>query len=347
MAKVVVVTGGSAGVGRAVSLELGRQRASVAVLARSPEGLETARSEIEQAGGRALVIPTDVADAEAVERAAERIEEELGPIDVWINNATVTVFAPGDRILPAEYERVTRVAYLGSVYGTLAALRRMKARDRGHIIQIGSALSYRAIPLQAAYCAAKHAIRGFTNSLRCELIHERSKVLLTMVQLPALNTPQFTWSLAKMPNEPQPVPPIFQPEVAARTVVGVIGKRRREVWVGAPTFLAIVGSKLFPGFLDHYLARTAYAAQMTDHALDPERRSNLFAPVDGGHRTHGPFDDRAKPASALEWVSLHRPVVVMVALLITLLLAAVLMGNAAPSEASSRLLPDPIVPFCS
>ena len=344
MHRVVVVTGGSAGVGRAVAVELGHHGASVALLARSPEGLESARREVEQAGGRVLAIPTDVADADAVENAAEHVERELGPIDVWINNATATVFAPVDRISPEEYERVTKVAYLGSVHGTLAALRRMKPRDRGHIIQVGSALAYRAIPLQSAYCAAKHAIRGFTNSLRCELLHERSKVLLTMVQLPALNTPQFTWSRAKMPNEPQPVPPIFQPEVAARMIVSVIEKRRRELWVAAPTFLAIVGSKLAPAWLDHYLAKTAYAAQMTDKALNPERPDNLFEPVVRGHRTHGPFDDGAKPKSALEWLVLHRALVFVV-FLIALFIVAMLLSAGSLREHVTRFAPESAAHF--
>jgi NAD(P)-dependent dehydrogenase (short-subunit alcohol dehydrogenase family) len=304
--QVVVVTGASAGVGRATAREFGQLGASVGLLARGTDGLEGARREIEEAGGRALVAPTDVSDPAQVERAAEAVERELGPIDVWVNNAMVSVFAPVKETSPAEFKRVTEVTYLGYVYGTLAALSRMSARNRGIIIQVGSALAYRSIPLQAAYCAAKHAIKGFTESLWCELLHDGSDVRLAMVQMPALNTPQFGWSRSRLPNEPQPVPPIFQPEVAARAIVWASRHRRRELYVGFPTMEAIAGERTVPRALDHYLAKAGYDAQQTDVPVAPDRVDNLFAPLPGDHGAHGTFDARAHPRSAALWMATHR-----------------------------------------
>ncbi|HEV2764676.1 MAG TPA: SDR family oxidoreductase, partial [Pyrinomonadaceae bacterium] len=262
--EVVVVTGASAGVGRAVARAFAREGACVGLLARGPDGLEAARREVEELGGRALVLPLDVAEAEAVERAAEAVEREFGPIDVWVNNAMVSVFSPVREMRPEEYKRVTEVTYLGYVYGTLAALKRMLPRDRGVIVQVGSALAYRGIPLQSAYCAAKHAIQGFVDSLRCELIHDGSNVRVTMVQLPAMNTPQFSWVKSRLPNRPQPVPPIYQPEVGAEAVLFAARNDRREMYVGYPTVEAIVGDKVAPAFADKYLAKNAYDAQQTD-----------------------------------------------------------------------------------
>src|SRR6185312_4794604 len=247
--EVVVITGASAGVGRATVRAFAERKASIGLLARDTEGLQAAAREVTDAGGRALAVPTDVADPEAVERAAERIEQELGPIDIWINVAMATIYAPLHRITPAEYRRATEVTYLGNVYGTMAALKRMRARNRGTIVQVGSALAYRSIPLQAPYCGAKFAIRGFTDSLRSELLHDGVDVHITMVQMPALNTPQFDWGLNKLPERPQPVPPIFQPEVAAEAIVFAAYARRREVWVGGPTIKAILGNKVAPGLL--------------------------------------------------------------------------------------------------
>jgi NAD(P)-dependent dehydrogenase (short-subunit alcohol dehydrogenase family) len=306
MAQVVVITGASAGVGRATVRRFADEGASVALIARGRERLEAAAREVEAAGGRALALPLDVADADAVEKAADEAEEELGPIDVWVNNAMVTVYAPVAQLSPDEFRRVTEVTYLGSVWGTMAALGRMLPRDRGTIVQVGSALAYRGIPLQSAYCGAKHALEGFYDSLRTELMHDGSNVRLTVVQLPALNTPQFSWGRTKMPREPQPVPPIFQPEVAAEAVVWAAQNPRRELYVGWPTVKTIVGNKLVPGLGDRYLARTGYEAQQIEEPVRPDRPDNLFEPVPGDFAAHGPFDDRAKPRSLQLWANLHR-----------------------------------------
>jgi short-subunit dehydrogenase len=306
---VVVITGASAGVGRAVARAFVQRGASLGLLARGRDGLDAARSEAEASGVRAMAIPTDVADARQVEAAAAQIERELGPIDVWINNATVSVFSPILQMTAEEFERVTQVTYLGAVYGTLAALKRMVQRDRGVIVQVSSALAYRAIPLQSAYCAAKHALNGFTESLRSELLHDRSRVHVTTVHLPALNTPQFDWSRTRMPRQPQPVPPIFQPEVAAEAIVWAATERQREVWVGWPTVHAIVGDKIAPGLLDRYLARFGYESQQTDEPVPPNRPDNLFEPVSGDHGAHGRFDARAKAFSSQFWLSRHRRVI--------------------------------------
>jgi len=304
--EVVVVTGASAGVGRAVVREFARRGASIGLLARGKDGLEGARAEVLRLGGRALVLPTDVAVAEQVDDAARRVEDELGPIDVWVNDAMVTVFSPVKEMTAADFKRVTEVTYLGSVHGTLAALRRMLPRDRGTIVQVGSALAYRSIPLQSAYCAAKHAVVGFVDSLRTELIHDGSRVHVTVVHLPALNTPQFTWSKARLPNQPQPVPPIFQPEVAARAIYYAAHHRRREMWVGGPTVVAIAGQRVAPGIADRYLGKTGYAAQQTGRPISPERRNNLYEPIPGDHGAHGPFDARAAERSYELWASRHR-----------------------------------------
>lgn len=295
--ETVVITGASAGLGRAAAREFGRHGAKVGLLARGIEGLEGAKREIESMGGTALAIPTDVADAEAVEHAAALVEERLGPINIWVNNAMASVFSPVKQMKPEEYKRVTDVTYLGVVYGTLAALKRMLPRNSGTIVQVGSALAYRSIPLQSAYCAAKHAISGFTDSLRSELIHDKSKIRLTMVQMPALNTTQFGWVKSRLKNKAKPVPPIFQPEVGARAIYWAAHHRRRELYVGWPTVEAIVGNKVAPGFLDHYLARNGFSAQQTSEPEDPNRPNNLWEPLPGDHGAHGTFDALAHEKS--------------------------------------------------
>jgi NAD(P)-dependent dehydrogenase (short-subunit alcohol dehydrogenase family) len=305
MAGVVVVTGASAGVGRATARAFAREGASLGLVARGQERLDAAREEVERLGGRAVAVPADVADAGQVEAAAEEIERQLGPIDVWVNNAMATVFAPLSETTPEEFRRATEVTYLGSVWGTMAALRRMRPRDRGVIVQIGSALAYRGIPLQGAYCGSKHALQGFLESLRAELLHEGSNVRVTMVQLPALNTPQFTWSRAKLPRKPQPVPPIFQPEVAAEAVVWAARHPRRELMVGWPTVRAIVGNALAPGLVDRFLARDGYDSQQTDEPIDPDRPDNLFEPAPGDYAAHGVFDDEARDRSTQLWARTH------------------------------------------
>lgn len=304
--EVVVITGASAGVGRAAAREFGRHGAKVALLARGEEGLQAAKEEIEAEGGEALPIPTDVADYEQVEAAARRVEEELGPIDVWVNDAIAVVFSPFKEIEPEDFKRSTEVCYLGAVYGTKAALERMLPRDRGTIVQVGSALSYRAIPLQSAYCGAKHAMRGFTDSVRTELMHDGSNVHITMVQLPAVNTPQFDVSKTTLPKHPQPVPPIYQPEVPARAIYWAAHHRRREVWVGASSAVVIAGNKLLPGLGDRYLAKTGYDSQQTDEPVDKNRPNNLYEPVPGDHGAHGDFDEQAHEESPQFWTTRHR-----------------------------------------
>jgi NAD(P)-dependent dehydrogenase (short-subunit alcohol dehydrogenase family) len=319
----VVVTGASAGVGRATVRAFARRGARIGLIARGQAGLEGARHDVEQAGGQALVLPLDVADADAVEAAAERVERELGPIDVWVNDAMLSVFAPVKATTAEEFKRVTEVTYLGYVYGTLAALRRMLPRDRGVVVQVGSALAYRGIPLQAAYCAAKHAIQGFMDSLRCELLHDGSRVRVVMVQMPALNTPQFGWVRSRLPRRAQPVPPIYQPEVAARAVVWAADHGHRELYVGGSTLEAILANRLAPGLADRYLARYGVEAQQTDGAPPPGRRDNLWAPVDDArdHGAHGDFDERASAHSAQLWLSIHRRGVALAAMLGSLALA--------------------------
>ena len=304
--EVVVITGASAGAGRAAVRRFARERAHIGLLARGTDGLEAARSEVEQQGGRAIAIPTDVADAAQVEAAAEQVERAFGPIDIWVNDAMVTVFAPFLEITPEEYRRATEVTYLGFVYGTMSALKRMVPRDRGTVVQVGSALAYRSIPLQAPYCGAKAAIRGFTDSIRTELLHRKSNVHLTMVQMPALNTPQFDWCESKLPNHPQPVPPIFQPEVAAEAIFYAAHHRRREIYVGGSTMAAILGTKVAPGLLDRYLGKTGYQAQQTDQPVSPSRPNNLFHPLPGDRGAHGMFDARASSHSTQLWADTHR-----------------------------------------
>ena len=314
MSEVVVITGASAGVGRATVRRFARHGARIGLLARGPDGLEGARKDVEKLGGKALVVPVDVADANQVEAAAARIEAELGEINIWINNAMTSVFSPIKQMTPEEFRRVTEVTYLGYVYGTLAALKRMLPRDRGVIVQVGSALAYRGIPLQAAYCAAKHAVQGFCDSLRCELLHDDSNVKVTMVQMPALNTPQFGWVKSRLPRKAQPVPPIFQPEVAAEAIYFAAHNPRREFCVGLSSGKAILADKIVPGLLDHYLARTGYDSQQHDGAEDPNRPDNLWQPIPGDHGAHGVFDARARDWSPQLWASERRASVVLAAL---------------------------------
>ncbi|MGI8962177.1 MAG: SDR family oxidoreductase [Bryobacteraceae bacterium] len=325
--KVVVVTGATAGVGRAVVTEFARQGAHIGLIARGKKGLEATQREVEELGGKALMLPTDVADAQQVEDAAERVEKELGPIDIWVNDAMTTIFAPFLQIKPDEFKRATEVTYLGQVYGTMAALKRMHARNRGAIVQVGSALAFRSIPLQSPYCGAKHAIVGFTDSIRSELIHDKSAVHITAVMLPAMNTPQFSWCRTRLPNHPQPVPPIFQPEVAARAIVWAVTHKRREVYVGFPTVKAIYGNELAPAFADRYLAEHAFSGQQTSQPVSPERPDNLFEPVDVNYGPHGIFGDRAKDLSIQSSLNLasmtllgHRGLVASAALVLTGLL---------------------------
>jgi len=295
--EVVVITGASAGLGRATARKFGRHGARVGLIARGIEGLDAAKREIESAGGSAMVLPLDVADANAVQNAAASVEREFGPIDIWVNNAMASVFSPVKEMEAEEYKRVTEVTYLGVVYGTLAALRRMLPRNHGTIVQVGSALVYRSIPLQSAYCAAKHAIAGFTDSLRCELIHDKSNVRITMVQMPALNTPQFGWVKSRLKYKAQPVPPIFQPEVGARAIYWAAHHSRREIYAGWPTVEAIIGNKFAPGWLDRYLAKTGFASQQTCEPEDPNRPDNLWQPLAGDHGAHGAFDSKARGRS--------------------------------------------------
>jgi short-subunit dehydrogenase len=304
--ETVVITGASAGVGRALVRQFAKRGARIGLLARSSAGLNAARQEAEALGAQALVAPVDVADHKQVEAAAEAVERSLGPIDIWINNAMVSVFAPFQQVDPEEFRRVTEVTYLGVVYGTMAALRYMVPRNQGTIVQVGSALAYRSIPLQSAYCGAKHAVRGFTDSLRSELIHDRINVHLTMVQLPALNTPQFEWVKSRLPRKPQPVPPIFQPEVAARTIYWAAHHKRREVVVGFPSLKAIVANKFFPGFLDRYLAKRGYDAQQTQEPANKNRPDNLWKPLSKDFGAHGRFDKQAHATSVQAWATTHR-----------------------------------------
>jgi NAD(P)-dependent dehydrogenase (short-subunit alcohol dehydrogenase family) len=304
MREVVVITGASAGVGRACVREFARRGADIGLIARGREGLEAARLEVEALGRRALVLPADVADPQAMEAAAAQVEAELGPIDVWVNNAFAGMFSPFLEMTPEEFARVTEVTYFGQVNGTRAALTRMRARGRGAIVLVGSALAYRGIPLQAAYCGAKHALQGFQDSLRAELLHDKSRINLVMVQLPGVNTPQFDWVRSRMPGRPQPVGAVYQPEVAARAIWFAAHSRRKEVVVGAPALQAIVGDKLASPLLDRYLARTAYEGQYEPGGAP--REGNLFAPVAGDHGAHGRFDGKARAHAPQLWASRHR-----------------------------------------
>ncbi len=309
--RVAVITGASAGVGRATARLLAQRGIAIALLARGRTGLDAAAAEVRAAGSRALPIEVDVADYDQVVAAGQRVEDELGPIDLWINNAFSSVFAPFQETRPEEFQRAMEVTYLGYVHGTRVALTHMTPRDRGTIVQIGSALAYRGIPLQATYCGAKHAIVGFTESVRCELMHDKSKVRVTMVHLPAVNTPQFDWLLSRLPRHAQPVPPIYEPEVAARAIVGAADRpERREYWVGLSTVLTILGNRIAPGLLDRYLGRTGYRSQQTDRPTDPRRPANLWHPLDGpdGHDfgARGSFTPRSHSHSPQAWLSRHR-----------------------------------------
>lgn len=303
--KIVVVTGASAGLGRAIVREFAAHGATIALLARGKDGLNAAVKEVEQAGGKAKAYPTDVGDTEQVEAAAKAIEIDLGPIDIWVNNAMVSVFGPLKQIEPADFKRVTEVTYLGQVYGTQAALKRMLTKNKGHIILIGSALAYRGIPLQSAYCGAKHGIHGFFESIRAELIHDNSNVKLSMVQLPAMNTTQFGFVKSYLPNKPKPMGRIYEPEVAARAIVEVARSNKREAFVGYPTVQTILGNKFVPAWLDHYLAKTGFNGQQTNEPKDPNRKDNLYEPIPGDHGAHGDFDAKAWDFSPQFWAASH------------------------------------------
>jgi NAD(P)-dependent dehydrogenase (short-subunit alcohol dehydrogenase family) len=334
--EVVVITGASAGVGRATARAFARPGARLALLARGLDGLEGVRREVTGAGAEALVIPLDVANADEIEAAAASTEEKLGPIDIWINNAMVSVFSPVKEMTAEEFRRVTEVTYLGYVYGTLAALKRMLPRDSGAIVQVGSALAYRGIPLQSAYCGAKHAVQGFNDSLRCELLHDGSKVRLTMVQLPALNTPQFSWVKSRLPRKPQPVPPIFQPEVAAEAIFWAAHQDRPEIYLGWPTVKAIVGDKIAPRFADWYLAHNGYDAQQTDEPVEEGRQDNLWRPVAGDHGAHGAFDARARFSSWQFWLSKNRRLLALAAFAAAGVLALAGKGTAGQPRIGRR-----------
>lgn len=320
--ETVVVTGASAGVGRAVARRFATDGARIGLIARNAERLEKAAAEVRERGGEALACPLDVADADAVESAAARIEEAFGPIDIWINVAMATIFAPVTEISPAEFKRATEVTYLGFVYGTMAALKRMKPRDRGVIVQVGSSLAYRSIPLQAPYCGAKHAMVGFTDSLRCELIHDRSKVRIGVVNLPAVNTPQFDWGRNKMPKRPQPVPPIFQPEVPAEAIHLMAHRPKREIWLTWSTWKVMLGQKVVPGYLDHLLAKAAWSGQQTDEDAG-KRPDNLFETVDGDFGAHGRFDSRASSSSSELTLAKHPWMAGALVVLVILLVIAI------------------------
>jgi short-subunit dehydrogenase len=331
--RVIVITGASAGLGRAIAQAFARtEGAKIGLIARGKEGLEGARRDVEGLGGKALTLPTDVADADAVEAAAEKVEQQLGPIDVWVNDAMTSVFSPVKEMSGAEFKRVTEVTYLGVVNGTLAALKRMLPRDHGVIIQVGSALAYRGIPLQAAYCASKHAIQGFVDSLRSELIHDKSRVRVTMIQMPAMNTPQFDWVKSRLQRKAQPVPPIYQPEVGAEAVVYASRHARREIFVGMPTVKAVIANRLFPGLLDWYLARTGFEGQQTGEREDPQRAFNLYNPVTGDYGAHGRFDKEARNGSLQLWTDVNRDFLIG----LTLCFAAALGFNALKRRMDNR-----------
>lgn len=304
--EVVVITGGTAGLGRAAVRKFAMAGAKIGILARNCERLEAAKEEVEAIGSSCATVSVDVSNAQMVESAAAEIERQLGPIDIWVNNAMVSVFSPFKQMTAEDFKRVTEVTYLGYVYGTMAALRRMLPRDQGTIVQVGSALAYRSIPLQSAYCGAKHAIRGFTDSIRSELMQDKSRVHITMVQLPAMNTPQFDWVRSNLEHRAQPVPPIYQPEVGADAVFFAAHQKRREVYAGSSTVEAIVGNKIAPHLLDEYLARTNYRAQQTDEPEDPERPDNLYEAPGGDYEAHGRFDARSRPVSTELWIAKHK-----------------------------------------
>jgi NAD(P)-dependent dehydrogenase (short-subunit alcohol dehydrogenase family) len=321
--EVVVITGASAGAGRAIVQAFARRGASIGLVARGCDGLEGTRRDVEALGGKALVLPTDVADPAQVEAAAAEVERVFGPIDIWVNDAMTSVFSPLKDLTPEEFRRVTEVTYLGCVYGTMAALHHMLPRNRGIIVQVGSALAYRGIPLQSAYCGAKHAIQGFTESLRCELIHDKSNVRISMVQMPALNTPQFGWVKNKLRYKAQPVPPIYQPEVAGEAIFWAAHHYRRELNVGLSTSIVLLGNKFFPGFGDWYLGKTGYKGQQTQEPVDPNTPSNLWEPVSGDHGTHGTFDRRSHTTSVQFWTTTHPGLLTLVGASLASLIGAI------------------------
>jgi NAD(P)-dependent dehydrogenase (short-subunit alcohol dehydrogenase family) len=327
---VVVITGASGGIGRACTRAFAERGYAVALLARGADGLDGAAKDVADAGSTSLIVPVDASDAAAVDAAADTVERELGEIDVWVNVAFASVFAPFMQISADEFDHITKVSYLGYVNGTRAALRHMLPRNRGAVVQVGSALAYRGIPLQTGYCGAKHAIQGFNEALRCELLHDKSAVKVTMVQMPAVNTPQFDWVLSRLPHHPQPVPPIYQPEIAARAVVyAAEHPGRREYWVGASTAGTLIANAVAPGILDRYLARTGYTSQQEPGTASKELPPNLWEPADQHPGTdqgaHGSFDDRAKTRSPQVWASQHHGLLAMAA---TGLLAAAGMVRA-------------------
>jgi len=321
----VVITGGTAGIGRATARRFARDGARIALLARDSDRLEATRKELDEMGATVLALPTDVADPDRVEAAAQAVEEGLGEIDIWINDAMVTIYAEFLDIDPEEFRRATEVTYLGTVWGTRAALQRMVPRDRGTVVQVGSAMAYRSIPLQSPYCGAKHAIKGLTESVLTELKHRGSNVHITMVQLPGLNTPQFTWGRTKLDKQTMPVPPIYQPEVAADAIHWAAHHRRRQVYVGVSTVYTILGERFAPWLADLYLARTAYSGQQTDHPLDPEGHDNLFEPESGDRGAHGPFDDRAHAHSPQLWLTKRRGPVAVAAAAVSVAAIGVLL----------------------
>jgi NADP-dependent 3-hydroxy acid dehydrogenase YdfG len=311
---VVVITGAGAGIGRASARAFAARGYDVALISRDADRLEAAADEVRAAGRRALVLPLDVADAGAVEAAAEQIETEIGPIDVWVNDAATSVYGPVDQVTPEELHRVTDVAYHGTVHGTMAVLRRMRPRDRGTIVQVGSGLAYRSIPLQAAYCAAKAAVRGFTDALRCELLHDKSNVRVTMVHLPAVNTPQFAWVRSRLPRAAQPLPPVYQPEVAAKAILWAAENPRRELLVGWPVVFGVLGQRIAPGLMDRYVANRAWVGQQSEDPEHAGRPDSLETPVAVDVGAHGTFDREASPDSALLWAEMHRGTVAAVVL---------------------------------
>jgi len=322
--KIVVISGASAGVGRATAKEFGAAGAKVVLLSRNTESLEGAKKEVEAAGGECVYYQLDVADHEKVEQTVDTIEREVGPVDVWINNAMTSVFSPIKEMTNKEFERVTEVTYLGQVYTTISILKYMLKRNRGKIVLVGSALAYRGIPLQSAYCGAKHGIQGFFDSLRAELLHDKTNVKATMVELPALNTTQFDWVKSRLPNKARPMGTVFQPEVAARAIKYAATHNRREIFVAFPTFQAIIGNKFFPGILDRMMAKNGIKGQQTDQREDPNRKYNLWEPVPGNHSAHGRFDDIAKDSSPALWMSMHPGVFWGIIFVLILILVALI-----------------------
>ena len=317
--QVVVITGASGGVGRVTAWEFAKQGAKIALMARELHQLNATAAEVKSLGGIPLPIMVDVSQSRLVDDAAEEIEKKLGPIDVWINNAMNSVFAPFEDITAEEFKRVTEVTYLGQVYGTMSALARMRKRNKGTIILVGSALAYRGIPLQSAYCGAKHGIQGFYDSLRCELLHQKSQITISMIQLPAMNTTQFGWVLSKLPNEPRPMGKVYAPEVAARAIVFAAAHKRRTIWVGFPTYKAIIGNKIAPWYADWVLSRTAFAGQQTNKPSDPDRKDNLWQPVREDRGAYGNFKEIAKASSFMLWLSMNRCWVRLVLIIVVLL----------------------------